>query len=186
MCKIGELIKFKCDYIATESWTSLKVANDLLQNSSITLFNYNAKLKHEKYSSKIKDETLDFIIQKFNISPSLINELGAHKAINATVDKMVKDLELTPDLLVILERIADYISRGQDHYYLTELTARILEFVGRGLDNKALSYIQPLLAFWEESMCTIDDGVPDYNYKECIQPENTDAKVIGDSNKEEL
>ncbi len=120
------------------------------------------------FSDQLKDKFLGHIIQKFNISPSLVKEFGSKRAVNITIDKMIQDLQLNSDSLLILERIGDYISRGNEEEYLSELLPRVLEFIGSGIKTEALSLFQPLSHYLGKNMCSLENGIPNVVSKEFI------------------
>ncbi len=186
LCKIGKLIKFKCNSKNTENLKSVGVAYELLDKSSITLFHYNSMLQNEKYGAKLTNQVLDTIITKFNISHSLIGQFGAIEAIRITVDKMTKDLKLTPDLLIIVERMGEYISRADENKYLSELFPRLLEFIGMGLGEEALSNVQPLAPFFLKNLCAPDNEITADIYKDPQQENTANIELTGKFIEEEL
>lgn len=188
LCKIGELIDFKChDQIITKGFHSHEVAYDLLHDSIITLFYYKTILQDVEASIAQKNQVLKTINARFNFSATLINKHGNEKVIKIFIEKIIQKFNLTQNSIILLERIGEYVNRNDEDDYTSELIVRLPELIARGLDNDILSSLDPLKAFWIANIGNLDATIIFDCNKEYIQSENTTiVEIIGDSTREEL
>lgn len=85
-----------------------------------------------------KNIALNVINSKFNLNSTLINTYGREKVIKSFLKLTINKFNFTKDLLVLLERMGEYVLRNNEEDYYSELIVRLPELIIRGLDNKAL------------------------------------------------
>ena len=193
LCKISEIIGFQCNKQATNNQNAIgfkshAVAYDLLHNSIITLFYYQTLLQNLETSFELKNHVLKTINARFNINSTLIAQYGNEKVVNVFINEIIKNMNLTQDFMVLLERIGEYINRADEDDYSSELIVRLPELIARGLDNHTLSCLEPLQIFWLNNIGSLDLSVAtECNQEFANNSENmTIVEIAGDSAREEL
>jgi hypothetical protein len=187
LCGIGKLIDFQCNNKTTKGLKSHEIAFGLLQKSIITLFYYRSLLNDEETNLEITNKLLKIISVKFNINPTLINKHGHEKAVDLEVEKLVTKYNLTQDLTSLLERVGEYVNRGNADDYSSELIVRIPELITRSLDSHALNYLEPLHTLWLDILNNVNVDTGETSQININNAENiTDVEIAGNSTKEEL
>lgn len=188
LCKVGEIIEFKCENKITKGLKSHEVAFNLLKQGIITIFHYQNLLKSNETTIEQKNKIFNITQNKFNISSAFIEKYGNEKVIDILAEGVIKEFNLSQSSKILLERIGEYVNRGNKDDYSSELIVRLPELIARGLNNNTLSYLEPLQNFWLANIGNLDvDRVIECNKEYIvIQSNSTAVEIIGDSTEEEL
>lgn len=168
LLSIGSIIGFKYDNGIPKTHNSISVAFDLFFNSTISLFHFSNVLSTTKITTVDRDFVLNEIVEIFDLDSALVDLYGEERVINILQNQIVIEFNITPDQIIILERIGEYVARANHHSYFNELIVRLPEFIAKGLDDNALIHLDPLQDFWLKHISpAINESINKLGVKKC-------------------
>lgn|GEM_PF-3754387 len=125
------------------------------------------------------------------MNDKIVKDHGIELVIKELKIKLIEKFKLTSDQLLMLERIGEYVTRGNEHSYFNELIVRLPEFIAKGLDQSALIHLSSLQSYWLNNISpAINESINKLELEECglCKAQDIDDLIIGHntSNTEEL
>jgi hypothetical protein len=168
LLSIASIVGFKYENGLPLSHNSVNVANDLHFLSLLPFFHFMNVLSTDLYKGDERDWILNEVVDILELNSTMIETQGAEKVANKLKERLIIEYNITTDQLYMIERVGEYVNRGNPRAYYNELIVRLPELIVKELDESALNHFIELQNYWLENISpAIFESINNLEIKEC-------------------